>query len=273
MKGSHAIPGRSAHARAPLVQFLLRVVNRALRPLGLGVRSLNELEGLDQAIRYHYYWYNARKKRDIRQVKGFGRLAEETIAQRRTYLSYDRLYTLWQAVDQLGDDTAVVAEVGAYKGGSARFIAEALHRRGRTNPMYVFDTFEGHAVVDPSVDGKHAVAKQFRATSVERVSRYLRRHTNVQVVKGDFRETARTLDDVGQVGLAHIDVDVYPVTLFCLEYFADRMLAGGIMVVDDYGFRRTKGVWKAVEEVVRSRTDYRRLHLLTGQAILIRLQA
>ncbi len=272
MKGSHAIPGLSGHARPRLVQFVRRVVNRSLRPLGLGVRPLDQLDALDEALRHHYYWYNAHKKRDIRQAKGFGQLAKEAIARRRTYLSYDRLYTLWQGIAQLRDDDPIVVEVGAYQGGSARFMADALRWHGRGNPMHVFDMFEGHAVIDPSFDGKHAVGRQFRDTSLEMVSDHLRDHANVKVVKGDFRETARALDDAGRVGLVHIDVDVYPATRFSLEYFADRMLTGGMIVVDDYAFRRTKGVWKAVKEFGRSRPDYCRLHLLTGQAVLVRLQ-
>ena len=73
--------------------------------------------------------------------------------------------------------------------------------------------------------------------------------------------------------MVHVDVDVYPVTKFCLDYFGDRMVAGGTMVVDDYGFKRTKGAWKAVEEFVAARGDFHRLHLLTGQAVLVRIAA
>lgn len=271
MKGSQSIPGSSGRVPARPVRLIQRVMNYALGPLGLGVRSRDEVDILDRAIRHDYYWYNAHKKRDIREIKDFGRLARYLISRRRTYLSYDRLYTLWQAVGRLGDDAPLAVEVGAYQGGSARFIAEALRRHGRSNPLYVFDTFEGHAVVDASVDGKHDVGRQFRDTSLERVAAYLRDFPNVQVVKGDFCETARTLDGLGPVALAHVDVDVYPVTLFALNYLADRLVTGGIVVVDDYGFRRTKGAWKAVEEFVETRADYCRLHLLTGQAVLIRL--
>ena len=49
------------------------------------------------------------------------------------------------------------------------------------------------------------------------------------------------------------------------------MAVGGIIVVDDYGFRTTKGVWQAVEEFTKQRTDYCRINLLTGQALLLRL--
>ena len=271
MKKAHAILGRPPVVRHPLVGLLQRAVDRALRPLGLCTRSFDERAALDVAMRFDYYWYNARKKRDIRADKGFGPLAQTTIAQGRTYLNYDRLYTFWQTVGRFTDDDLNVAEVGAYRGGSARFMAEALRWHGRANPLYVFDTFEGHSVVDDAVDGKHHVGKQFQATSVEKVTKYLKDHANVRVVKGDFLQTAALLDDVGAFGLVHIDVDVYPVTRFCLDYFADRMVTGGVIVIDDYGFRRTRGALKAVEQFVARRPDYYRLHLLTGQGFLVRL--
>lgn len=216
---------------------------------------LRKASRVARALRFDYYWYNARKKPDVRTFKGFGEIARQTIEQGRTYLSYDRLYTLWQAVGSLTADDLVLAEVGAYRGGSARFIAETLKYRGRANPLYVFDTFEGHAVVDPTVDGEHQVGKQFKATSLEKVTKYLRRYPGVKVTKGNFLETASTLDGVEQFGMVHIDVDVHPVTRFCLDYFGDRMAAGGMMVVDDYGFKRTKGAWKAVEEFLDTRSD------------------
>ena len=272
MKKTPKMPAPSAAARRPLARVAQRVLNRALSRLDLGVRSVDELGALDEALRFHYYWYNAHKKRDIRELDGFGRLAAQTIEQGRTYLSFDRLYTLWQGVSRLRDHASVVVEVGAFKGGSARFTAEALRLHDRTNRFFVFDTFEGHAVVDESVDGKHRVGKQFRATSLERVAKYLSAHDNVQVVKGDFRETATRLEDVGPIGLAHVDVDVYPVTRFCLEFLADRMTTGGTIVVDDYGFKKTRGACKAVEEFAASRPDFCRMHLLTGQGILIRLE-
>jgi O-methyltransferase len=272
MKGAHTISGRTAAARHSAAGRLQRAIDRALRPFGLATRSLDELAAADLAWRFDYYWYNARKKRDIREDPGFGSLARKIIARGRTYLHYDRLYTLWQAVSRLANSSLNVAEVGAYRGGSARFIAEALRWHARTNPFYVFDTFEGHAVVDPAVDGKHQVGKQFRATSADRVAKYLQEFSNAQVVKGNFLETAGMLDDVGPFGLVHIDVDVYPVTLFCLDYFADRVVTGGVIVIDDYGFRRTKGALRAVEEFVTKRPDYCRFHLLTGQALLVRVQ-
>lgn len=103
------------------------------------------------------------KKIDIREIEFFGTLAARVIRDRRTYLGIDRLYSLWQLIETLPKDSRAIVEVGAYRGGSARFIAEALRMQGREMPFYVCDTFQGHTAVDEEVDGLHQPGQQFHA--------------------------------------------------------------------------------------------------------------
>jgi len=93
----------------------------------------------------------------------------------------------------------------------------------------------------------------------------------VEVVPGDIQLTAPTLDVQDGYGLVHIDVDVYPITRFCLEHFAPKLVAGGTIVVDDYGFKTCPGAKQAVDEFAAAHPEFRRWHLLTGQALLVRL--
>jgi O-methyltransferase len=219
---------------------------------------------------FEHYWYNARKKIDLRCLDGFGEIAVRIHDDGNTYLHLDRLYTLWQAVTTMPPARAIV-EIGTYQGGSAKFVAEALQRIGKSLPFYVCDTFEGHVVVDPELDPKHKVGVQFRSTSADRVTKYLDAYDFVHVVVGDIQATAGTLPHDREFGFVHIDVDVYPITRFCLEYFAPRVVAGAMLVVDDYGFRTCPGAKKAVDDFVAETPGYRMLHLLTGQAVLIKL--
>lgn len=223
----------------------------------------------EKAIRFDYYWHNADKKLDIRDIDGFGPMAARIRQRNRTFLHFDRLYTLWQAVNAMPAEASAVAEVGTYRGGSARFIAEAMRARGRELPFYVCDTFRGHVAVDDTIDGGHQVAKQFTAVDVERVARYLRIFKNVRLLDGDIRETSAAMAPEHHFGVVHIDVDVYPITRFCLDFFAPRLVTGGTIVVDDYGFTTCAGARKAVDEFVAANSRFRVLHLLTAQAVLI----
>lgn len=205
-------------------------------------------------------------------MRPFGRVATKVLRDGRTYLNADRLYTLWQAVIGMPRSAAAVAEVGAFKGGSAKLVAEAIRASDRVRPFYVCDTFAGHTVVNEALDGRHRVGKQFRTGQASRVVKYLKSYDFVHVVEGDIRETVSGFADQHAFGMVHIDVDVHPITEFCLEFFAQRLVIGGTIVVDDYGFTTCKGVKKAVDDFVAAHShQFWAMHLLTAQAVLTRL--
>lgn len=234
-------------------------------------------EWADRARRFEYLWLNADKKIDLLATRPFGPAATRVLRDERTFLNADRLYTLWQAAAQMPAGAAAVAEIGVYKGGSSRLIAEALQAAGRVVPLYSCDTFRGHTIVDEALDGRHRVGKQFRSTTgrshAPGVRKYLARYDFVSVLEGDIRETSAAVADQRAFGMVHIDVDVHPITRFCLDFFAERVLVGATLVVDDYGFTTCKGVKVAVDDFVRERDgQFWAMHLLTGQAILVRLR-
>jgi hypothetical protein len=235
----------------------------------LGFLPKEERDELALARRYEHYWYNAQKKIDLRRIDGFGDLAKRVRKDGRTYLHLDRLYTLWQGVINLPAASTAVVEIGVYRGGSVRFMGEALQQRGIDIPLFACDTFDGHTAVDDEADTRHEVGKQFTGVSVEKIRRYLKDVPAVQVIPGGIEVTAPALPIQDGFGLVHIDVDVYPATRFSLEYFAPRLAAGATIVVDDYGFKSCPGVKQAVDEFAAVNPGFRVIHLLTGQALLI----
>ena len=250
---------------------VVRRANEDLERFGWQAMRKRDARRAAEALKFEFYWNKARKRIDIRALDGFGPLAARAIEAHRTGMKHDRLYTLWQAVSRLRSATQPIVEIGSYQGGSAHFIASALRWHGRNNPFYVCDTFQGHAVVDPALDGSHEVGQQFVNTSYEDVAAYLSEFDNIHLVQGDFRQTSRALESVGPFAFAHLDVDVYPVTCHALEFLAPRMLPGGALVVDDYGFTTCQGVRQAVAEFAEASPGYFAVHLLTGQALLVRL--
>jgi O-methyltransferase len=244
---------------------------------GLGATdSLDEPQWAERAKRFEYYWLNADKKIDLLAMRPFGPTATRVLEEGRTFLNADRLYTLWQAATAMPDEAAAVAEVGVFKGGSARLVAEALLAAGRPMPFFACDTFDGHTVVNEALDGRHRVGKQFRSKGgslAPRVRKYLARYDFVEVLEGDIQHTAGRFADQHRFGMVHIDVDVHPITQFCLEFFAPRVVVGGTMVIDDYGFTTCGGVKVAVDEFAAAHRDrFWKMHLLTGQAVITRLR-
>lgn len=87
------------------------------------------------------------------------------------------------------------------------------------------------------------------AAEVEAVLRAKGLAENMKLVAGDIRETLpRFLADrpATRVALLHLDMDVYEPTLFALETLWDRVVAGGVVMLDDYG--RVDGATRAVDD-------------------------
>jgi hypothetical protein len=220
-----------------------------------------------EALRRSYYLSGVGQKVDVSQLPDFSTIAAAVIEDGKTGMDFDRLYTLWQAVMRAPQGYPAI-EVGSYKGGSAKFIAGALRTAQSSPRLFVCDTFQGHARVDADIDGPNA-ARGFTATSAEAVSAYLSDYPFVELVVGDFVETSARLTS-SAYGLVHIDVDVHPATIFCLNYFSTRLAPGAWMVVDDYGVVTCPGAQKAVDDFVRDSPSFSKLHLLTGQAVVFR---
>ena len=133
-----------------------------------------------------------------------------------------------------------IAEVGVYKGGSAKIICSAKGDRH----LHLFDTFAGLPRVDdvdtvwPFYEGKFAA-------SYDDVKTYLAQEKNVFLYKGLFPDTSAPVKDK-RFSFVNLDVDTYESTKKCLEFFYPRMNAGGVIVSHDY--LTVPGVRKAVDE-------------------------
>ena len=246
---------------------------RAARGFGrAGAAVEPDARWIERAKKFEYYWSSAEKKIDILTLRPFSAIVSRVLRDGRTFLNADRLYTLWQAAHRMPAAATAVAEVGVFKGGSSKLIAETMHVDGRSPRFYVCDTFAGHAEVNPDVDGRHRVGKQFRKIDAATVERYLQQYEFVRVMAGDIRTTSEALAAETSFGLVHIDVDVHEVTRFCLDFFAPRMAVGSTIVVDDYGVHTCRGVKQAVDEFVDANQDrFWAMHLLSAQAILVRV--
>jgi O-methyltransferase len=69
----------------------------------------------------------------------------------------------------------------------------------------------------------------------------------------------------------HIDVDVYESAKQTAEWIWDRLVPGGIIVFDDYGFYGCDGVRAYVDEQ-RHRNDRVTIYNLNGHATVVKLR-
>jgi hypothetical protein len=156
-----------------------------------------------------------------------------------------RFYFFCLAFDQLRKEgiQGDFVELGVYRGRTASLIAKMARRFGRT--AFLLDTFEGFQQSDlQGIDANQKM--QFADTSLEAV-RKLVGDDNVQYVSGHFPETADILPETSYC-LVHIDCDLYAPILSALQYFYERLVPGGFLIIHDYSSLAWDGAERAVDE-------------------------
>lgn len=177
--------------------------------------------------------------------------------QGETMCSVARLRGLYRALRYVvrQDIAGDVVECGCARGGSAALMALALRQLGSQRKLWLFDTFEG-LPAPSSQDPDFELADLFTGTCVGSLAQvrglFDRLHVadDVTFVKGLFQETL-PLTPVRQIGVLHIDGDWYESVKVCLESLYDKVVPGGVIQLDDYGY--WQGARKAVDEFLERR--------------------
>lgn len=226
--------------------------------------------GFEHSDQLNAYVTGWTKKLDItKDIQGFSEIARSVIAQKRTLLFYDRLYTIFQAMMNTRKIGGDIVELGVYRGGSLRFIYDVARYLKTAPCIYGLDTFSGHAGV--SAEDISQADGQFSKNSLEQVAAYLADCDSVRLVPGDVRETLESL--LGKIEclvFAHLDLDLHDPTASALRLIEPKLAVGGAIVVDDYGVLSCKGVRKATDEFV-AQSALKQFHLMTGQCLLLKV--
>ncbi|NPA92960.1 MAG: macrocin-O-methyltransferase [Chloroflexi bacterium] len=130
-------------------------------------------------------------------------------------------------------------EVGVYRGGSSKLIAEA---KGPEKTLHLFDTFEGLPEATETDQG--FFRKGMFAAPLEEVQQYLAAYPHLEYHVGWFPETAGPVEDE-QFAFVFLDVDLYQSTRDGIAFFYPRLSPGGVLLTHDYQF---PGVRRAFEE-------------------------
>lgn len=167
-----------------------------------------------------------------------------------TLVDYPRLEVIRQAIESRRHIPGDIAEVGVYKGGTARLICETADAE-RT--IWLFDTFKGM----PPVDSTKDIHKEgdFSDTSESHVLyNVLPDMPQVIItVPGIFPDSIEgqeyyLLREYAKFAVVHLDVDIYKSTKESLEFFYPRLSPGGVIIIDDYNEPNCPGCLEAVNE-------------------------
>ena len=181
-----------------------------------------------------------------------------------------RIWMLTRCAEQCRSLPGAYAEFGVYRGASAFMIlSRAAPGDGRV--LHLFDTFRG-------IPSTHLTRAEHEAgfpgrlsdTSAEEVAGLLRpwRH-QVNLVAGDLHETIPGVD-TGALSFVHLDLNAASATRAALDYAYPRLVPGGMMVFDDYGWRGYEDQRSVIDTAFADKPETI-IALPTGQAIACKL--
>lgn len=185
-----------------------------------------------------------------------------------TIVSPDRCYMLASFARYASYLPGDFAECGVYKGGTALLLARVL-KHVTDKRLYLFDSFEGLPQIDPNRDPWFC-AGEFAPESVEAVEKVLSDFRSiVDIRRGWIPKTFSGLEN-SRFAFVHLDVDLYQSNWDCCNYFYPRLVPGGVLVFDEYGFAAARGEKDAVDQFFSDKPE-RPISLPTAQAVIIKV--
>lgn len=198
--------------------------------------------------------------------EGFQKTFE--VIRKNTLVDEYRCYELWQLCGQLDAlEPGDVLEVGVWRGGTGCLLA--LRCATSLSTAFLCDTFSG--VVNASSEDSAYVGGEHADTSMETVANLVQHLglSNVKVLQGVFPCATGPEIAGRRFRLCHIDVDVYESAAQTFEWVWPRLVRGGIVVFDDYGFYSCGGVTRFVDQM-RGQRDRLVIYNVNGHAIVIK---
>jgi hypothetical protein len=254
--------------------MIKKMIRNFFSAFGLEVKRKNVLEVLNDEQSFQGYDYGLEAKDAIRIVQG------------NTMMAPLNLLTLFeQAVycEKMNIEGAYV-ECGVWKGGAVGIMAKANLQFGKARrPLHLFDAFDDICAPEAEVDGVQAINDMKKYTSlqdkremkgqleaVKGAYDFLGGHGTIDACKnllekdleypaemihyhkGWFQDTLpQESKEIDKIAILRLDGDWYASIKICLDYLYDKVIPGGLIVIDDYGYY--EGCTKAVDEFLDSR--------------------
>jgi hypothetical protein len=173
---------------------------------------------------------------------------EKILSGSFTLVNRERLINLYNQCSKFKYSNYSFVECGVGKGGCLSMMKYAS---GKNNKIFGFDSFEGMPNItkedlgeynksNPLIDfGKVGDNLSGGINNVYNTFNKLELNmNNVTLVKGFFQDTLQiqeNIDNIGGIAVLRLDGDWYNSTKICLEKLYDKVIDGGVIIIDDYG--------------------------------------
>ena len=187
-----------------------------------------------------------------------------------------RLHTLVWAAKSCSMLEGDFVECGTFKGDMAWFITQLVDLNKANKQFYLYDTFNGFSekyTTDedyPDSPGFIAYANQFYKdpSLYPYVHDRFKDQNNVHVIKGTVPDMLLQ-NSPEKIAFMHIDLNSPAAEIGTLELLFPRLVSGGMVVFDDYGWKVFYKQKDAEDEFMNKR-DYTILELPTGQGLVVK---
>jgi hypothetical protein len=243
---------------------------RDMLPPGTGMHSyytpVFEFDGLrtNPAVLHNHDFM-----KDPRFIKAYARGVE---AQGEDQKYYWRAHVaLWCAAhaNKLNGD---FVECGVWKGFMSSAIMRYLNWNKLNKKFFLFDTFEGidETQVTQEERGRLHLEhyRKYYLPNFEEVKRNFAEFKNVTIIKGSVPDSLRRVE-IGPISYLSIDMNNVTPEIQAAEHFWGRIVAGGVILLDDYGFISYEEQKKGFDDFAR-RKGVEILALPCGQGLIVK---
>jgi len=186
---------------------------------------------------------------------------------RSNYRSLDRKFAMRELLKLALPLEGDIAECGVFRGASAYLLAKGIAASSPEKRLHLFDSFAGLSTPEPDRDGAHWHMGDLACCLAEVASNLKQHASRVVFHPGWIPEKFPEVSDK-KFCFLHVDVDLYRPTRDILAFFGPRIVPGGLIVCDDYGFETCPGARQAVDEFANT-SRQTVAHLPTGQGVII----
>jgi hypothetical protein len=240
--------------------IIFAVSNKSLREITSKLNSMGLAYG-DDFILYSDFFYKDFVKKAEKQL-GF-KLDPKIYEFALSYtlnsqlLIHTTILGTWlflEILKSLNDIAGSVAEIGAFEGGNAlcglQFSASLKDKR-----FYIFDSFEGFPELSKNDPDNYVSGDYNINTAFEKIRDIFSIFPDAVLVKGFVPTTFDKIKEGEKFSLVFYDCDLYQPALDTFNFFWDRIVLGGYLLVHDYeaeegGFT---GVKKATDEFFKDK--------------------
>jgi O-methyltransferase len=181
-----------------------------------------------------------------------------------------RLHTLvWAAKNALNAEGDFV-ECGVFKGFCSSVLLKYLDFQDLPRQAFLYDTFEGL----PEKTSTEQERRYWDYTKYDSEAVYngvlekFSKYKNVNIVRGIVPDTFGVAVPE-KIAFLHIDMNSEKAEMLALEHLFDKVMPGGFIVFDDFGWTSNVNQMKSELAFMNERSHYV-LELPTGQGVVIK---